>query len=185
MRQFLAIELSDALREDLRALSERLRQETGGWRWVAPASIHLTLRFLGEVPGDRDAPSRALWREAAAAASRFTLRLEGIGSFPPRGRPRVLWVGVHEDGPAGRLQRLAEDLEGAARTAGFEPENRPFRPHLTLARARRNERPGFPERREFVSRASLDVRDVVLFRSELHSSGARYSILDRYPLEGG
>jgi len=182
VRQFLALELSDALREDLRSLQRELQDATTGWRWIRTESIHLTLRFLGEVSGETDDRCRDAWRRVAAAASPFRIRLEQLGSFPPRGRPRVLWVGVREGDSEGRLERLAAEFENAAREAGFDPENRPFRPHLTLARCRPSGRATLPEPREFVSGSSLDVRHAVLFRSELLPSGARYSILESLPL---
>ena len=180
MRQFLAVELSGGLRDDLRSLQQQLRTETDGWRWVNPRSIHLTLRFLGEVATELDERCRGAWRTVAAGSRPFTVRLDGVGSFPPRGRPRVLWVGVREDGSDGRLASLAAAFETAARDAGFEHENRPFRPHLTLARARRSRGATLPERHEFVSRSALHVDRAVLFRSELMPTGARYSVLEAF-----
>lgn len=182
MRQFLAIELSGALRGELRSLQEELQSVTTGWRWIKPESIHLTLRFLGEVPQRIDDRCRRSWREVAAAASRFRLRLDTIGSFPTRGRPRVLWVGIDEVGSDGRLTTMAAAFEQAARENGFEPESRPFRPHLTLARCRRSEHPTLPKRHVFVSRSVLDVHRAVLFRSDLLPAGARYSIVEELPL---
>jgi len=182
VRQFLAVELSEAWREDLRSLQQEFRAETTGWRWVRPASIHLTLRFLGEVPDAVDGHYRDSWREVAAAARPFSLRLDGVGSFPPRGRPRVLWVGVREEGPEGRLARLAASFETAAREIGLAPEHRPFRPHLTLARVDRSGRVTLPARDAFASPSVLGVDRVALFRSQLLPTGARYELLETFPL---
>jgi len=180
VRQFLAVELSGELRDDLRSLQQQLRTAADGWRWVEPRSIHLTLRFLGDVSPELDERCRQTWRTVAAGAPAFAIRLDGVGSFPQRGRPRVLWVGVREDGSDGRLASLAAAFETAARDIGFEHENRPFRPHLTLARARRSGRATLPERHEFVSRSALHVDRAVLFRSELMPTGARYSVLEAF-----
>jgi len=184
VRLFLAIDLPAELREELAGLQARLRAGCAGWRWVRPQGIHLTLRFLGEVEPARDAACRAAWREAVAPLPPFRAELGGIGSFPPRGRPRVLWVGVVEPGPGGLLQELARRLERAARDCGFEPERRPFSPHLTLARAARGGGPAPPPA---VERASgrIAVERVQLFLSELHPAGARYTALDSFDLEGG
>lgn len=182
MRQFLAVDLSDELRAGLGSLQKRLQAEARGWRWVRPEKIHLTLRFLGEVPAERDAGCREAWRSVAAHASPFSFRLQGIGSFPARGGPRVLWVGVREQGSAGRLAHLAAAFEGAARDVGFDHDNRPFRPHLTLARAERSGRATLPESQEYRSSTALDVDHTTLFRSELLPGGARYSVLESFAL---
>jgi 2'-5' RNA ligase len=182
VRQFLAVDLSDELRAELGALQKRLQGETRGWRWVQPGNIHLTLRFLGEVPAEHERGRRDLWSTAAAHVSPFSFRLQGIGSFPPRGRPRVLWVGVREQGGERRLEQLAADLEAAARGAGFEHENRPFRPHLTLARAERSGRATLPELLQYGPGAALDVDHATLFQSQLLPAGARYSVLESFAL---
>jgi 2'-5' RNA ligase len=93
----------------------------------------------------------------------------------------VLWVGIRGEDALGRLERLAAGFEHAARTAGFAAENRPFRPHLTLARASRTGRAVLPAAREFVSEVALEVDRVKLFRSELLPGGARYSVLETFP----
>ena len=160
------------------------QQVTAGWRWVRPEGIHLTLRFLGEVEAQRDAACRPAWREAVRPLPPFRFGLEGIGRFPPAGRPRVLWVGIRESGSAGVLQALAGRLEQAARKCGFPPERRRFSPHLTLARAARGGRPGLPDHAEERIGERVDVDRVFLFLSELRPSGARYTALDSFDLEG-
>lgn len=185
MRLFLAVELPDAVRQGLDALQARLRDSWPGWRWVRPEGIHLTLRFLGEVDEATDAAARAGWRQAAAGCAAFRFRLEGLGRFPPGGRPRVLWVGVGEEGSSGRLAALATAVEGAARKAGFAAERRTFHPHLTLARAKRGGRPQWGEGIEPGIEEAVAVDRLVLFRSELRPDGARYTALDSFPLGGG
>lgn len=184
MRLFLAVDLPQPVRAGLGRLQSRLRARCGGWRWVRPEGIHLTLRFLGEVGAATDAASREAWREAVRPFSVFRLRLERVGWFPAGGRPRVLWVGVRELLHEGSLAALAGRLEQAARERGFAPEERAFRPHLTLARAERGGRPDWPEEQEAGIDETVEVDRVVLFRSELHPSGARYTALETFALEG-
>jgi 2'-5' RNA ligase len=183
LRLFLAVELG-ALRDSLDALARSWCGDSRDWRRVASASMHLTLRFLGEVQGAREIELREQWREAARGVGPFELALGAPGQFPPRGPARVLWCGVREE-PRGRLSLLAERIEVAAVAAGFEPGKRRFRPHVTLARVR-----GRPARRDVPDwrgsgMGAVPVEAVVLFRSKLGPGGARYTALERFPLQGG
>ncbi len=180
MRLFLALELPDLLRRALSELQDRLRRSEEGWRWVRPEGLHVTLRFLGEVAEERVPALSPLWSTAAAAAVATEIEVGGLGTFPPRGRPRVLWVGLH-DGSGGSLADLAVALEDAARTAGFSPEERAFAPHLTLARAASGAAPHRP-RAEVGALGTFPAREVTLFRSVPGRGGAVYTALARYPL---
>jgi 2'-5' RNA ligase len=183
MRLFFAIEIPAEVRAGLAAVVERLRPRAPEVRWVRPEGIHLTLRFLGEV-------GEARLGEIVAAARRvgsggpLRLRTGGLGSFPDRGRPRVVWVGVEERGAA--LRRLREDLEAALGRIGFPPEERGWSPHLTLGRVRPggDPRPALaaasaPEAREF------EAREFVLMESCLDPAGARYERRAAFPLGCG
>lgn len=183
MRHFLAIEPPAAVRDGVAALVFDLAETVGGWRWVAREGLHVTLVFLGEIPEGADL-GRDGYRAAAARARAFELEPAGMGRFPLRGAPRVLWLGLRERGAAGAMARLAAELGDAAREVGLEVPRRPFRPHLTLARARRGERPALPAPRMIVL-DSFAVREVTLFRSEDAAGGARYTALERFPLVGG
>lgn len=183
MRQFLALELPPqwkaALERAAGALSEQLR----GWRWLSIDSVHLTVRFLGDVDAARDRRARVLWAETVAAHETVDLRLSAIGAFPLRGRPRVLWAGVASSPP---LAALAGDLDSAAESLGFDAEGRAFRPHLTLARARRGESPDRPSAAAGRLHApAFRVETVTLFRSVLQRSGPRYTALEHYRLAAG
>ncbi len=181
MRLFLAIDLPAELRGELGRLQDKLRRACPGWRWTRPEGIHLTLRFLGEVAPEDDAPRRAAWRAVAAGSGPISFRVGGVGVFPAPARPRVLWVGVDAE-PRERLAALADAFEEAARREGFAPETRPFRPHLTLARAARDERPAAPPDTDTGILGEVTAREVVLFRSELLPQGARYTKLDAFLL---
>jgi 2'-5' RNA ligase len=184
VRLFLALELPASLRDRLAALQSRLRPTSAGWRWVRPEGIHLTLRFLGEVEAQQDSACRSAWRDAVRPLPPFRFSVEGIGRFPPAGRPRVLWVGVREEGSAGVLQALVGRLERAARECGFPPERRRFSPHLTLARAARGGRPEWHGGAKESLGERVEVDRVLLFLSELRPSGARYTALDSFDLQG-
>ncbi len=185
MRLFLALELPPETLATLADLRSRLPRTVPGWRWVRPEGVHLTLRFLGEVDEARESASRVGWRQAANGVSSFRFKLSRIGCFPERGRPRVLYVGVDECGTAGRLNNLASSLEQAARSAGFPAERRPFRAHLTLARALRGQRPARPRDTTVDGGNAVRVDSVSLVESHLESTGARYTVRSRFPLAGG
>jgi len=185
VRQFLAVELPEPARNGLAGLRARLEPACPGWRWVRPESIHLTLRFLGEVAEEKDREIRELWQRAAETIGPLSFRLEEVGCFPQGRSPRVLWVGVHETSRGSRLTALAREMELAAREAGFPAERRPFRPHLTLARAVRGRRPTVPLETGYSDPTEITVSEVVLFRADLRPTGARYTALTVFPLGGG
>lgn len=184
MRLFLALELPEAVRAKLGRFQASLRPACPGWRWIPPEAIHLTLRFLGEVRPEKDLEHREAWREAARSCYAVRFRLGAPGVFPSPKRPRVLWVGIDEAPPQGRLLALASTLEAAARAQGFAPEEQPFRPHVTLARAHR-QGPAASSPSEAVAKFDVEVEcsEVALLLSELHPSGARYTRLDAFSLE--
>ena len=181
MRQFLALALSEQMRRDIGRIAPRL-PALGAWRWIAPASVHLTLRFLGEVGPDLDEVARPGWARAAAGVEPFCFRLGRLGCFPRGGQPRVLWVAVREQ--SGRLAALAAALEQSARDSGFVPVERAFRPHLTLARVRGSNRGLRPDPEDAGCEREEKASEVVLFRSLLGPDGARYTALASFPLGG-
>ncbi len=184
MRQFLAVEIPELTRQRLEQLRARLEGRCPGWRWVRSDSLHLTLRFLGDVAEDRDRAAREAWQGATQAVEPFAIRFEGIVCFPSSRSPRVLCVGARESGSCGRLVELAERIERAARETGFSAERRPFRPHLTLARAARGQRPRMPSDPGYADPIPVEVSVLTLFRSDLHPTGARYTALAAFPLLG-
>jgi 2'-5' RNA ligase len=192
VRTFLAIELTDDVRDILARLGRRLEPHNAVLKVVAPESVHLTLKFLGGVPASRLAAVESVVRECAGRSGRVVLRLSGVGTFSGRDRaPRVVWVGIARDDGFAKLQRLAQDLEDGFAGLGFPRERRSFSPHLTLARVREEH----PQSQihalsETVSRiadsfeeqASFPVRGLTLFRSDLSPKGARYTSLSRMSL---
>lgn len=176
VRAFVALELDGGLRQAIRDLQARLRPRLGGIRLVRPEGIHLTLRFLGDASPTQIEELRPRLAAAAALCPPADARVSGLGTFPERGSPRVLWLGL--DVPPSLLD-LQHACERAARAAGFEREERPFRAHLTLGRWRdRAPRPELPPAE--LGKTPLDT--LVLFRSDLRPDGAVYTALARMAL---
>lgn len=180
VRAFVALELPAALREAIAELQRRLAPRLAGIRLTKPEGIHLTLRFLGDAT---PAELSRLWPAVAGAAAslahaRGPARVRSLGTFPERGSPRVLWLGLELPPAFLELQRACEH---AARQAGFALEERPFRPHLTLGRWRdRAVRPELPE----VDLGEARLQTLTLFQSELRPGGAVYTALRRLELGG-
>lgn len=180
LRCFFAVELPSSVREAVQVAVAGMREQVPeGVRWLEPESVHLTLKFLGELPPE------ALPKLLARAASRlareqpFLVELAGTGAFPNAREARVLWIGVGEG--ASGLARLARKLDAAGRGAGAPRERRPFRAHLTVGRLR-EPRPVPAERLPAPDSPGFRVEEVVLYESRLSSSGASYAPLARLPL---
>lgn len=176
IRAFVALELDGSTRVRLAELVRSLHGVVTGARWVRPEGIHLTLRFLGYARRSvLDSLIPAL-RLAADECPACTADIRGLGTFPERGRVRVLWLGI--EAPPSVL-RLQQACERAAVAAGFEPETRPFAPHFTLGRWRDPApRPTLPE--ADLGRARLDT--LVLYRSQPGPAGSVYTPLESFAL---
>ena len=183
VRTFIAVLIPDAARQ---VLSECIRHLSGlapqGVRWVDPEGIHLTLRFLGDIPVERVEDVLAAQGVASGSREPFSLQLSGLGMFPNRDRPRVLWAGVSGDMDALRL--LQEQVEAQLEGVGFPRDRRPFAPHLTLGRIR--DRTSSAERKSIAGvteSAALGhaepwvVEESHLIRSTLTPQGAIYTSL--------
>jgi len=177
IRSFVAIELDDATRRAVAATIQRLRAGPGGdrVRWLRPEALHVTLRFLGDIDPARVPALSAALRAEAAAVPPFALEFGELGAFPSLRRPQVVFFRV---GPSQPLAALAGAVERAVVRAGFAAEERPFRPHLTLGRARRGKHAPVtaPVTPPGDSRV---VDEIVLFRSQLARSGATHTPLER------
>jgi 2'-5' RNA ligase len=191
IRAFIAIELPAAILDELDKIEERLKPQmpTGAIRWVKPDSIHLTLKFLGQVPSDQISLITSSLKAAVATCPAFTLEVKDAGCFPNEHRPRVAWVGVHEEGTGNRLQHLQRAVENAISPLGYPTEQRAFSPHLTLGRLARDVRPADLKRVGDVITAGpvgslgrWTVTQVALIKSDLKPTGAVYTILTRAPL---
>lgn len=181
IRSFIAIELPDELKQELSRLEDRLKSgNQPPVKWVDPYSIHLTLKFLGNISIDKIGEITGAMEEAARGISPFHLEVSGLGAFPNLKRVQVVWVGL--GGEISRLSQLQKRIESNLAPLGFTAESRAFTPHLTLARVRDQ---ASPDERQRLGQSiastglekSLDIRvdAVSLMKSQLTREGAIYS----------
>ena len=199
IRAFLAVELSEDLRGRIASLQQEfksslLRELPRAVRlsWVRPASIHLTIKFLGDMDEQLVEPLRDALAETCKNQRVMSIPLERVGGFPSLPAPRVLWVGASESWERGneakRLAALHQSVETCCVALGFAPDSRPLSPHLTLARIKAGWREcgqalaksGVPDRP--LSLGALAVDSVVLMKSELNPAGSVYTKLWEVPL---
>lgn len=183
-RTFIAVDLDPAIRDAIVALERNIDEAGARLKWIKPANLHFTLKFLGEIQAAQVARARIAAREAAAGVQPFRIRLESLGAFPSFQQPQVLWVGVGEGREA--LEALAERLEQQLARQRFPLNQRRFRPHLTLARIRDVRAWGDVvralERFRDVLPGSQEVGGVIVYESRLSPRGSTYTALEEVPL---
>ena len=183
IRSFIAVLLPDEVRQSLSALQDRLRSGSSvSAKWVDPGNIHLTLKFLGNIsPGLVGRITSAI-ESAAREIKPLRIQVKGLGAFPNTNRVNIVWVGL--TGDIERLALLQKRIDVQLSPLGFKPENRPFTPHLTIARIR--DRASSEERRQFGliikdtafdTPLTVDVKSVHLMKSQLTREGPIYSSL--------
>jgi 2'-5' RNA ligase len=184
IRTFIAISLPESILQAIGKAQATLRESRLHIRWVRQTGIHLTLKFLGDVERNNIEKIRAAIGRAAERCSPFTLHGEGVGVFPDRRRPRVIWIGM--SGDVKSLAALQRDLESQLKGLGFPKEKRSFKGHLTLGRVKGRLDPARlgkaleglgPFKTE-----SFTVQSVDLFQSTLRPDGAVYDRLAEIPL---
>lgn len=184
-RCFFAIEIDAPVRASLAEARDQLLRTSADVSGPHRLDVHLTLLFLGAVDAGRVPALAALLDQVSSAVPAFSLRVEGVGTFGPPQAPRVVWAGVRAPG---ELARLHQDLAAGARAAGLAVEERPFEPHVTLARIRSSR--GLAALTSHVGSirnavfGNVLVRRTVLMRSHLDRPGVRYSVLHASPLKG-
>ncbi|MBN2136115.1 MAG: RNA 2',3'-cyclic phosphodiesterase [Acidobacteria bacterium] len=185
MRLFIAIPLPDKIIKSVSEIQYSLkkRSETAV-KWVNPKSIHITLKFLGEVEESTVPTITNSLSKIEVPFHSLDLSLNNIGFFPNPKRPRVIWVGLKGDTENTAL--LADRIDKSLAKEGFEPESRPFKPHLTLGRFKDNYRlNALLSKVEEISPVSSDIftsSDFHLYQSILKPSGAEYKVLNSFPL---
>jgi 2'-5' RNA ligase len=180
LRLFVALPLPDSVKRSLEPLARGL----GDVRWLTPDQQHLTLRFIGEVDNGRlDEVAEAL---ALVQGWPFEVRLEGLGHFPPRGEPRVLWVGIEKNPD---LKSLKRRIDRALADVGLPPEARKFAPHVTLARIRgplsHDRLATYLMRHSLYRSERFPVSDFHLYSSWLKPAGAEHQLEASYELVPG
>jgi 2'-5' RNA ligase len=183
-RAFIAIELPEKIKRDIRKLQHVFASHVLDIRWVKPANMHLTIKFLGDVdPSDIEAVGRLL-SNTAANHPIFDLAPQGVGLFPNIRRPSIIWTGIA--GQTDVLGSIHKSVNSGLNDIGFEADKRPYRGHLTLGRIKTHMDQSrlvtaLRVNQEFVSKA-FSVERLVMFKSELHPNGPVYTKLCEVPL---
>jgi 2'-5' RNA ligase len=192
IRVFIAIELPEDLRAGLGSLQSQFGAAADAAKWVAPDLLHVTVRFLGGIDPDRLPAVESAARETASAFDPFSLDVGRPGAFPNERNPQVLWVGLEGDAGLSALERLHGVLERSLDERGFGCEDKPFVPHISVARATERARPegrralgtalANVRSRPGGARRSFPVQSLTVMRSDLGPGGPRYTPLVRVPL---
>ncbi|HET6928714.1 MAG TPA: RNA 2',3'-cyclic phosphodiesterase [Candidatus Acidoferrum sp.] len=180
MRLFIAIEIPENIRSAFASLLKDFRAITPQLKWVRSENLHVTLKFLGETDPDKLAPLQDALAAVRSAES-VNLEFRGLGFFPNEKRPRVFWAGMQA---SANLKTLAADIDRAVHNLAFPLEERPYTPHLTLARF---SLPGIPPKllhaineKGSQSFGSLSTREFHLIESKLKPAGAEYTTLQSF-----
>ncbi|MCH7736571.1 MAG: RNA 2',3'-cyclic phosphodiesterase [Chloroflexi bacterium] len=191
VRSFIAIPVPSVGIEALAEVVKRFDSEIGGYvRWVRPEGIHLTLKFMGDIPASTVNRVLAALPPVAAGFSPFEVSISGLGVFPNPRRPRVLWAGL--DGELETLSALQRAVDDAVSELGLPKEQRPFSPHLTLGRVRRDVPDGQLRKIGQVMAAAVlpaapswSADKVNLMRTELGPAGSTHFLVGSAPIGGG
>ncbi|MCS7149277.1 MAG: RNA 2',3'-cyclic phosphodiesterase [Caldimicrobium sp.] len=191
VRAFLAIDLPGDLKREIYGLSKLSIPQGLRVKWVEEHNLHLTLKFFGNISEALVDKIRKSCEKKLKDEDNFTLSLEEVGFFPERGIPRVLWIGLSDD--SGKLESLSRSLKTLWKELKIEEDKDRFHPHITIIRVK--EVLNKDSLKEFIEKLKLEaqnlkgraflVKEVVLFKSDLHPSGPRYTALAKIPLSQG
>ena len=181
MRTFIAIELSDEIKETLAQIQSHLKYSGADVKWVTPGNIHFTLKFLGEIDEKKCGDVKAILDEIAKSTKPFEISLKDIGAFPKIDYPRVIWVGL--DKGAEESTELAGKIDETLLKLDFAKESRPFAAHLTIGRVRSAKNK--EALKEKIGSCSFQlsaishqlISSVILFHSKLTPTGSIYTKL--------
>jgi 2'-5' RNA ligase len=185
LRAFVAFKLTDGIIGQAKALQDALKDHGLKLKWVKPQNLHLTLKFLGDIPEADVAAIGAALRASTGDEAPLKLTIQGMGVFPGIKRPRVLWIGL--GGEVDRLKEIQARIEDQLEAAGYRREKRGFKAHLTLARIKGAVAPdrllraiqavgGFEPQ-------PFEARRVILYKSDLRPTGAVYTPLEEVTLQ--
>lgn len=183
MRLFSALVLPEPVRLALLEAQSALRARVPCERWTPPGQFHLTLQFFGDVEEARWQAMAAAYQAVCTTHDALELQVEGLGAFPSVTRPRVLWAGI--GGAVSELKQLEAELRRAIATVGVTLDDRPYAPHLTLARGPHAGSEAAAALQEVTYPAvAWRALEVCIFRSTLTPQGAHHELLAAYPLSG-
>jgi len=179
IRSFLAIELPRAIQKKIEEIQRDLKSTRADVRWASPEKIHLTLKFFGNIEESKIEPIVKSIEGSIQTTPPFSLKVKGVGTFPHLKNPRVIWMGLTEGKE--NVISLQQGLEALLEKIGFEAEDRPFQPHLTLGRVKtsrgREELVRGVEKYREEEFGDFHVETVIFFRSDLRPSGSIYTPL--------
>ncbi len=186
VRCFVAVPVAEPVRRMIVRVQEALRRADADVRWVVEGTLHLTLKFCGDLDEDQVARLGELLAVEAGRWRPMALEYAGVGTFPDRGAPRVVWAGA--TGDVERLTGLAVAVERHAREVGVEPERFPFVPHLTIGRVKSGRnikrlRSAIEPQRQ-VPLGRDEIRSFELMRSTLTPDGPIYDVVRSFDLAG-
>ena len=180
------MEIPEDIRRQLSSVQSELKESHADVKWVRPESMHLTLKFMGEIDPVLVDDIREAIGPIVEDTSPFPIAVKGLGCFPRLNQPRVVWAGLSDGN--GEMAELQKTVEKGVEALGFRPEGKPFNPHLTLGRVRsvRGKDRLISQVRKLgeISLGNFLVDAVVQFKSELHPTGARYTKLWEIALSG-
>jgi 2'-5' RNA ligase len=188
LRTFIAVDFSPEIIRKINEIIDYFKTQTPerALKWVAPKNLHLTIKFLGEVPEEKIEQIKSLIKETLNDVKSFQIGVEKLGMYPNPQKPRVVWLGITGAGP---LKEIHKMLEPQLQKADIQPDRRGFSPHLTIARIRRNaDIQSVKEIGEILSKftvgslGSCTVDHIVLYKSELTPQGPIYTVLLSSPL---
>lgn len=179
LRAFIALELSQEIKQAIADYVAPLRALDNGLSWTKAENVHLTLKFLGDVPKPQIEKVAAALREVCASFAPIAAEIIGSGVFPNEHRARVLWIGMKES--TGKLVELAQRIENECRRLGFEKEERTFSPHLTIGRVKEGKAANLVKalREQPFPARQIVLEECTLMKSELHAKGSIYTALEK------
>ena len=185
IRSFLAFELPEEFKRIVSRASGEMKKSLPNVRWVKPGNIHLTVVFIGDMDTEQIDPLEKRIAGVCGEHGPFNMALKGVGVFSNRRNPRVLWVGL--DGEIDRMSVFRNSLQKVLKPFGIKQERRPFNPHLTLGRFRKNEKAGVHLEELLLKYKDLTspvcaLRELLLFKSDLKPNGAVYTRMNAWPL---
>jgi 2'-5' RNA ligase len=184
IRSFIAIPLSVELISQIEKIQNQLKKIPTDVKWVNPSSIHLTLKFLGNIEATQIEKIAQGIQNGIKGISKWIAEVKDIGAFPSLKNPRVIWVGIEDE--RNQLVNLQKRIEKEMEKLGFKREERKFSPHLTLGRVRSSQ--GKSELVKYLLQpqepfsAEINIDQVVLFKSDLKPTGAEYTRLKEFSL---
>ena len=179
MRCFISISIPDGIKKGMTAIQERLKKAGADVSWTRPEGMHLTLKFLGEIEEERLKEIGTALSLSVIGIKPFSLDVSGIGTFPDIRRPRVIWIGLKEDG--NNMIELQRNVEKELEKLGFAAEKRGFTPHITLGRIRSPKNIerllNLVDEEKAIDLDGFEVTNIHLMQSELRPAGAIYTEL--------